>query len=573
MGRLAMNVELPDGTVIEGVPEGTTKAQLAAKLRAAGKEVPAEWAAPPQQQMPVVNRQALSDRIAMGLGDPIHGGAQLLTKALPESVVQAGNNLNNWLADTTGLVTKLPAGGVDQAVREREQAYQQQRAAAGGTGIDWGRLAGNVINPVNLGIGGVAAGPTTLLGRVLAGAAAGGATSALTPVTEGDYAVEKAKQTGIGAAGGAMAPLLAAGIGRVISPKASTDPAIKLLKSEGVKPTVGQALGGAWNASEEKLQSVSVVGDAIRNSRSRAVEQLNNVAINRAMKPIGQTVKGAGFDAIKEAAGKIDDAYDAARAAMGHFQLDRQAARELMTLRSMASNLGERELRSFDKVWNYLDNAVSPNGGLRAEAYKQFDSFAGKEAAGFMGSTDAYQRQVGAAIKEMKRIVEDAGKRANPAAGELFQQADAAFANLVRVEEAAKRAVNTGGVFSPGQLGLAVRATDRSVRDKATAQGTALMQDLANAGQRVANKVPNSGTFDRAVLGGLTLGGGFLLNPMIAGGMLGGAALYTPPGQALLRGLVSARPAVAEPIASMLNQASPAFAPGLGLLGVNMLDQ
>lgn len=48
-----MDVRLPDGTVIQGVPDGTTKADLAAKLKSNGMAVPAEWlaAAPaPQQQ-------------------------------------------------------------------------------------------------------------------------------------------------------------------------------------------------------------------------------------------------------------------------------------------------------------------------------------------------------------------------------------------------------------------------------------------------------------------------------------------------------------------------------------------
>lgn len=38
-----MDVTLPDGTTIEGVPEGTTKAQIADKLNRAGREVPKEW--------------------------------------------------------------------------------------------------------------------------------------------------------------------------------------------------------------------------------------------------------------------------------------------------------------------------------------------------------------------------------------------------------------------------------------------------------------------------------------------------------------------------------------------------
>lgn len=38
-----MNVELPDGTVVEGIPEGITKQDLAKKLQANGMTVPAEW--------------------------------------------------------------------------------------------------------------------------------------------------------------------------------------------------------------------------------------------------------------------------------------------------------------------------------------------------------------------------------------------------------------------------------------------------------------------------------------------------------------------------------------------------
>lgn len=45
-----MNVELPDGTVIQDIPEGTTKAQLAERLTANGMKVPKEWMAPPPEK-------------------------------------------------------------------------------------------------------------------------------------------------------------------------------------------------------------------------------------------------------------------------------------------------------------------------------------------------------------------------------------------------------------------------------------------------------------------------------------------------------------------------------------------
>lgn len=40
-----MDVRLPDGTIIQGVPDGTTKADLVAKLKSNGVAVPAEWLA------------------------------------------------------------------------------------------------------------------------------------------------------------------------------------------------------------------------------------------------------------------------------------------------------------------------------------------------------------------------------------------------------------------------------------------------------------------------------------------------------------------------------------------------
>jgi hypothetical protein len=41
-----VNVELPDGTVVEGIPEGITKRELATKLKANGMTVPDEWLGP-----------------------------------------------------------------------------------------------------------------------------------------------------------------------------------------------------------------------------------------------------------------------------------------------------------------------------------------------------------------------------------------------------------------------------------------------------------------------------------------------------------------------------------------------
>lgn len=77
-----MNVELPDGTIIEGVPEGTTKAQLVQKLTANGMSVPAEWMAPKPTVGSMFKDElmtSLPGSIARGVKDVIDTGAGWLS--------------------------------------------------------------------------------------------------------------------------------------------------------------------------------------------------------------------------------------------------------------------------------------------------------------------------------------------------------------------------------------------------------------------------------------------------------------------------------------------------------------
>lgn len=558
---MAIPVELADGRRLE-FPDGTDTAVIQATV----KRMLGAQDAPKQQQ-----QLSMMDRLATGMADPVHGLAQMLTKALPDGVVQSGNKLNNWIADKTGLVAKLPDGGVDQLVRDREKQYQADRGEDAGKFDVW-RLGGNIVSPVNLSLGRLAPGAKTLFGRMGSGAAIGAASGASTPVTDdGDFADQKLRQVQFGALGGAAVPAVAAGVGRVISPRASVNPDVSLLRKEGVSPTVGQTLGGWANAAEEKLQSLPIMGDAIRYSRDRARQQFNVAAINRAGEPIGAKVSGPGQESVAQMGDKISAAYDAAKAQLGHFALDRQAAAELSSLHGMTRNLPEKERAAFDGVWTYLDHAVSPNGSLRAEAFKQFDSKAGMEAARFGSSPDAYQKQAGDAIAELQRIIVEAGKRANPKAAEALNNADKAWANLIRVEGASKAAMNSGGVFTPGQLQSAVRQADRSVRDRATARGEALMQDLSGAAQNVlGNKVPNSGTADRLMLGAGAVGTG-ALSPAIPASLVAGAAAYSPPVQALLRAAVASRPKAAQSVAGLLEESTPYLSPLGGLLSFQSL--
>jgi len=512
-----------------------------------------------------------TDRVLKGIRDPIDGGAQLLTKALPSGIVEGGNRLNNWLADKTGLVGRLPEGGVNQQVQEQEAAYQAARGPD--AGFDGYRVLGNVVSPANLAIASRAPVAASLLGRVGVGVASGGASSALNPTMGDDFWQEKLKQVGTGAAFGGATPLVTGAIGRIISPNASTNPNLQLLKDAGVKPTVGQSLGGAANRVEEKAMSLPIVGDAITAARERARQQFNQAAINRAVAPVGGNVDEVGQTGIQRAGDILSKSYDDAISKVKAVKFDPQFAQDVGQLRSMAQNMSPELAKRFNStIDDVLSPKISANGSMLGTTYKQIDSKLGQEAAKFGKSSDPLQQELGDAYKQLQALLKQQAVRSSPEFSKAIKAADAGWANLVRVEGAGKAAQNAEGVFTPAQLNAAIRQADGSVRGRAMARGTALMQDLGNAGQQVlGNKVPNSGTADRLMLGGAGLGA-YFVDPLIPTALLGGAAMYTQPAQSLLRAAVSARPQSAQAIRDSLLQTSPRLLPGAAQIGLGLLN-
>lgn len=540
-------IQGPDGKTydIEG-PDGATAEQLGSFIQS--------------QQAP---KASGIERFGEGLLDPIHGGAQLLTKALPTRVVEAGNRLNNMLAESTGMVSPIPEGGVNQMVQEREKRLAQE-------GIDWPRMAGNVLSPVNLAIASMLPAAGVSAGRITGGAVGGGASGAMAPVEGDDFWADKKRQIGASALAGGAMPVLGGAVSRAISPRASVNPDVKSLNKEGVNLTIGQTLGGIPGRMEEKLTSVPFLGDSILNMRQKAVEDFNRAAINRAVSPLGESVDEVGQEGVKKAGDMLSKAYGDAIDKLKFVKFDQQFSGSLDELKSMASGLEPKFQKSFEKVLaEKFGSRLSPNGSMLGDAYKKVYSDVGKLADNFSGMENAAARDYGSALKQLHNLMrQQVSRGGNPEAASLMSAADEGWANLVRVEGAAKSAMNAGGLFTPAQLNMAVRQADTSVRDRATARGTALMQDLGTAGQRViGNKIPNSGTIDRGLAGG-GLGAAAIADPMITGSVLGAGLLgYTPLAQRALSASVSRRPEFAQPLAESVRKAFPFLIPaGAGLL-------
>lgn len=581
-------IDVPNQGRVE-FPDSMSDDDITAAIKRNAMSYPAKSAAPGERNLSSLITGAPAapaplsrmDKILKGIRDPIDGGAQLLTNMLPQGLVDAGNSANNWLADKTGMVGRLPAGGVDQQVRDAEQQYQAQRAAQGESGFDGYRTIGNVASPLNLVAASRIPAAASLAGRVGIGAAAGAGSAALNPVGNGEFAEEKLKQMAAGGAMGAAAPAVIGGLGRVISPNASRNPNLQLLKSEGVRPTVGQALGGGFGAAEEKAQSIPIMGDMISVARRQAADDFNKAAINRALGPVGGRAQQTGQAGVKDAGDEISKAYNDALSQINGVQLDQTFNQSLQQLRGMATGLTTEMQKKFDRQVNEtLLRKVSPNGIIHPQDYKAIDSELGNLASRYGKSQVASEQELSDAVTQLQSLLNQQMRRSNPQVAQQLDAADEAWANLVRVEGASKAAKNNEGVFSPAQLNGAISAADDSVRKRAVGRGTALMQDLGNAGQQVlGNKVPNSGTADRAMLAKLAVGlGAGAVSPAIPAGLIAGAGAYTNPVQRGLVNLVSTRGAGAPAAAQSVRALEPymAQAGGNGLnpySGQQMTDE
>ena len=536
---------------------------------------------------------------------PQKGGA--FSDLVPAKEPKKEKSIGNWLADTFGPNGNLRGSaiggamqgaadlgvgalqlaanavgmgdGINKKISEKEKEYQDARASAGRDGFDAARMAGNVAMTLPLGGIGAPAQGASMAARIGTGAAQGGAIAALNPVTNGgeNFWSDKGQEVMSGAIGGGVMAPVAGALGRIISPNASKNADIKLLQQEGVSLTPGQALGGAWNSAEQKLSSLPVVGSMIEKARSKGVEDFNKAALNRALKHIGEAADETGNAGIAAAKEAFNKAYDDVIPKLKLDVTEPSLFGRLSNLFSKVQSLPAREANEFDAVIaREIDGRIAPNGVLSGQNLKDALAEIRTQGKQFSISTDAFQRKLGDAFKQLHKELLDEMMAKNGALGQQLKKVDTGYANFKRAERAASSVGNAGGDFTPAQLFNATKALDRSKDKGAFARGQALMQDLAGAGKRVmGNTVPDSGTAGRMLLSGGAIGG-------LAAAMSGDAsvspgavtaaalpvALYNPAVRNALVKAITKRPDMADDVANALRQYMP-IAGGSLALGLN----
>lgn len=537
-----IEVELPDGRIVEIQTDDPTIAARAAK-KFMGVQAPAA-------------EQSLGDKwagvgrgIVRGAKDFEDGSVQLTGRAL-QAIMPADSGAESFIKGENATNEAKMKTGQDE--------YQAQR---GKTGFDGPRLIGNMATMAPLGM----MAPATIAGGIGAGAL----TNVMQPIEATDdqtYWRDKLKQLGVGAAFGGAGTAVGKVASRVAAPKSS--PEIQTLMEEGVRPSPGQMMGGWAQRLEEGLTSVPVIGDVIKGSQRRAIEGFNRSAVNKALEPIGESLNPktlVGREAIGEAQEKVSKAYGDLLPKVT-FTADMKFLNDIATLQQMSKTMPAATRDQFENILteNVLKKLNPATGNMTGETLKEIESELGRLAKNYGSSAVGSERDLGNAIRELQGSMRSTLMRTNPEQAARLKDINSSYATLARVEDAAGRAGSKDGVFSPNALEAAVRKGDTSVRKRSFARGDALMQDFAEAGQKVLGpRVPDSGTPMRAasmaaVFGGLPAAGAAASIP--AGvGIGAGLIPYTPWGQRAFARAVASRPDWSKSLGGLIDQFSPAI--------------
>lgn len=545
---------------------------VAAPAAPASASTPPAAAPSPQAAAPAQAEWQVPSGFVMGLGDAIKGGVQ--------SIVHGGAYLANKIAPDSQFTHDINAAvpQIDANIANQETAYQQARAAAQpqAPGIDWSRLGGNVVGAAPMAMAAPEVAGMGLVGRTALGAALGAQNAAFQPVTDNSkpYADQKLGQLETGAAVGAAAAPLTTAIGNIISGVGGA--AQQRLAQAGVNMTPGQILGGAWARNEEKLTSVPILGDFIKNAQQRSVQSFNRATYNEALAPIGQTVANdipAGSDAIAAVRNQIGHVYDSIEP-RATFIPDQNFANDLAGIRANLAQNAPATLNQFDNIVNnqITEKAAANNGMLSGAQWgntrSEINTLARNQT---LGNATPDNRALADGLGQLNDAV-NAGVARNspPDVLQDLTRANAAWARYKQIEAAAGMAgaSNNGNVFTAAQFANAVRRGSTSAQ-KATNSG--LNGQLASDAQDVlGSKYPDSGTPGRAALAlaGSALLGHMALPPEISiPATIGGVAAavpYTALGQRIGQALLMNRPAGAGVVGQAIGNYGAPLSAALG---------
>jgi hypothetical protein len=440
--------------------------------------------------------------------------------------------------DYTANRDELAARGADLAGAHPYADLAGQAAGGAVTGLGLNALAGKLPGAVGPLFGARTPLPSLLNRGAVIGDAAYGAGYGAGSDNQ-DRITGAAMGAGLGAGGGIAARGAVNGLASAISP---TGGKLAPLYAMGVRPSIGPRVGGIVNNLEEKVQSLPVIGDAIKGTRDRARDQYQIGLFNDSLGEIGQSLPkdmGVGHEPHAFAQDAFNRAYEGAKSNMTAVA-DGQWTQDVGGLQQTVGALRPESQQQFARLWTGSVARRMRDGVLSGPAFKDATSEIEKKVAAIRNSKSGDGELADALQQASDALKASAMRNSPPEAVAAMNAADKGYAKLVRLETASRSAAGEPAEFSPSQYNSAVRTASGGVRNREYLRGDALNTEIAALGTRLGDKVSNSGTVDRYAPLAIASGMGYV-EPMSAAA-LGGYGLLNAPGiRGITTGLMAPR--------------------------------
>ncbi len=463
---------------------------------------------------------------------------RLSASPLAAGISGLGNALSMGMSDELGAGVMSAAGQGDyEELRDKADANKKLLAAE-----NWkSDLAGNVVGGVLGGVGALKAANALRLAARARMAGGKRLQQALPVLGETAYGAgygagesndNRLQGALMGGATGAVAgPLARRAIGGVANIAGGTQmqPAVQRLVDQGFVLSPAQRaagnqtmLGSTRRRVDDALRSSPLIGDSLNAQTGRQYAQLGRATVSEALGPIGAKVPKSktGNDLVEFANDEVGKAYDRALPGI-RAPLDdvfERAERDIVT---EAMKLPPEQAQLFQTIYSREVVPFMPKDGiLTGQALQDIKRGLDKKIMTLNRSGEPANEYLADTLTSARKAFFDWAERAAPEKVNEFRAANAAFANMVRVNRAAA-AAKADGVFSPNQMLGAIKANSS---DAQFASGGLPMQRLAQDAQKlIPSTVPTSGTVERTLVNsagvGLAGGGSLLapfLNPLLA---------------------------------------------------------
>lgn len=467
-----------------------------------------------------------------GLVDPFIGSAQIIGKGLSALGVDYGKDITDYYSNV-------------------EKDYQKQRALSGDQGFDWGRLGGNILNPLNIAIGGSSAAINAprYAQAIVAGAGAG----AVSPTSSDDFAKEKATQVATGAVLGPVGEKVASGVGRAMSPLISKSE--QTMRDLGVQLTPGESLGGRFKTMEEFAQNLPLIGSSIQNARQKSLYDFNKGIINKPLAKLDGIDPSVstklpddviGRDAVDFTAEQIDKAYNTVLSNPSFGLAVNAPVKNNIRGAAYSTRLSPNLRQELDGELNtWIFSRLPNNAKADGQTYKGIESDLRKRAFNLMNSQTDMDRSKGEALYEAYKAMRKEVYQQNPQSAKTLRKVDSAYSELSIIDTASANLNSKNGVFTPNAYQSAVKQNDKTRGKKLFSRGRATGSREADSAIEILGDESNDVIQGRLALqiGNITGGVAVLSDPVSAGTL--GATLYgaySPLGRKAIDSIIAKRP-------------------------------